>query len=195
MFNPLDPSAGDLMKVAMAARLDIEFQSGQVWAFIKSGQPDYFDFVWDDHQSRPRNSSRSIGCASFSWRCVMTIPATNPPAPEFKPHGPIMWVPDWNKQAAIALKVPRSGIPQAGRHDQGEPEVGYGDGCNVRRCCHAIQPQSRQICTPATPMKLPTLCLLQVRRRKEMTPDEVNDACSKFVEHLRGNGSRCIHSH
>ena len=21
-----------------------------------------------------------------------------------------------------------------------------------------------------------------------MTPDEVNDACSKFVEHLRGNG-------
>ena len=51
MFNPLDPERGDLMKVAMAARLDIEFQSGQVWAFIKSGQPDYFDFVWDDHQS------------------------------------------------------------------------------------------------------------------------------------------------
>ena len=50
-FNPLDPERGDLMKVAMAARLDIEFQSGQVWAFIKSGQPDYFDFVWDDHQS------------------------------------------------------------------------------------------------------------------------------------------------
>lgn len=50
-FNPLDPERGDLMKVAMAARLDIEFQSGQVWAFIKIGQPDYFDFVWDDHQS------------------------------------------------------------------------------------------------------------------------------------------------
>lgn len=50
-FDPLDPERGDLMKVAMAARLDIEFQSGQVWAFIKSGQPDYFDFVWDDHQS------------------------------------------------------------------------------------------------------------------------------------------------
>ena len=43
----------------------------------------------------------------------MTIPATNPPAPEFKPHGPIMWVPDWNKaQAAIDLRVPRSGIPE-----------------------------------------------------------------------------------
>lgn len=43
----------------------------------------------------------------------MTIPATNPPAPELKPHGPIMFVPDWNKaQAAIALKVPRSGIPE-----------------------------------------------------------------------------------
>ena len=43
----------------------------------------------------------------------MTIPATNPPAPEFKPHGPIMRVPDWNKaQAAIALKVPMSGIPE-----------------------------------------------------------------------------------
>lgn len=51
MFNPLDPERSDLMKVAMAARLDIEFQSGQVWAFIKSGQPDYFDFVWDNHQS------------------------------------------------------------------------------------------------------------------------------------------------
>ena len=51
IFNPLDPERGDLMKVATAARLDIEFQSGQVWAFIKSGQPDYFDFVWDDHQS------------------------------------------------------------------------------------------------------------------------------------------------
>ena len=50
-FNPYDPERGDLMKVAEAARLDIEFQSGQVWAFIKSGQPDYFDFVWDDHQS------------------------------------------------------------------------------------------------------------------------------------------------
>ena len=50
-FDPLDQERGDLMKVAEAARLDIEFQSGQVWAFIKSGQPDYFDFVWDDHQS------------------------------------------------------------------------------------------------------------------------------------------------
>ena len=69
--QPARPERGDLMKVAMAARLDIEFQSGQVWAFNKSGQPDYFDFVWDDHpiSRRPRNSSRSISCASFSWRC------------------------------------------------------------------------------------------------------------------------------
>ena len=51
VFDPYDPERGDLWKVALAARLDIEFNSGQAWAFIKSGQPDYFDFVWDDYKS------------------------------------------------------------------------------------------------------------------------------------------------
>ena len=67
----------------------------------------------------------------------MTIPATNPPAPEFKPHGPIMWVPDWNKaQAAIALKVPRSGIPEL--DDMIRRAGGWiWRRLQCRRCCHA----------------------------------------------------------
>ncbi len=49
MFNPLDPERGDLMKLAMAAGLSVEFDLGLV--FGNTGKPDSFAFTKDDHQS------------------------------------------------------------------------------------------------------------------------------------------------
>ena len=46
IFNPCDPERGDLMKVADAAELDVDFDSGAVFIPGK-----YFGFTKGDHES------------------------------------------------------------------------------------------------------------------------------------------------
>lgn len=49
VFNPLDPNRGDLMKVAEAAELEIDFFNNNVWEFGTDGPP--FTFTKGDYQS------------------------------------------------------------------------------------------------------------------------------------------------
>ena len=53
MFNPLDPERGDLMKVAMAAELTVDFEFYTVTLPVKDTDcfPEEFDWIKGDHQS------------------------------------------------------------------------------------------------------------------------------------------------